>query len=31
MQSVIWGQEASQFGVAVNTFAVGIGMAGPTI
>jgi alkylation response protein AidB-like acyl-CoA dehydrogenase len=31
MQSVIWSQEASQFGVAVNTFAVGIGMAGPTI
>ncbi|HEY4375988.1 MAG TPA: acyl-CoA dehydrogenase family protein, partial [Acidimicrobiales bacterium] len=31
MHSVIFGQEASQFGVAVNTFAVGIGMAGPTI
>jgi acyl-CoA dehydrogenase len=31
MQQVIWGQEAGQFGVAVNTFAVGIGMAGPTI
>ncbi len=31
MHSVIWGQEANQFGVAVNTFAVGIGMAGPTI
>ena len=31
MQSVIFGQEASAFGVAVNTFAVGIGMAGPTI
>jgi alkylation response protein AidB-like acyl-CoA dehydrogenase len=31
MQSVIWGQEASQFGVGVNQFAVGIGMAGPTI
>ncbi|CAN5602801.1 acyl-CoA dehydrogenase family protein [soil metagenome] len=31
MESVIWGQEANQFGVAVNTFAVGIGMAGPTI
>jgi alkylation response protein AidB-like acyl-CoA dehydrogenase len=31
IQSVIWGQEAGQYGVAVNTFAVGIGMAGPTI
>ena len=31
MESVIWGQEASQFGVSVNTFAVSIGMAGPTI
>ncbi|MBA3280723.1 MAG: acyl-CoA dehydrogenase family protein, partial [Acidimicrobiia bacterium] len=31
MESVIWAQEASQFGVAVNTFAVGIAMAGPTI
>lgn len=31
MQSVIWGQEASQFGVTVNNYAVGIGMAGPTI
>ncbi len=31
MQSVIWGQEAGAYGVAVNTFAVGIGMAGPTI
>ncbi|MCU1356003.1 MAG: acdA [Acidimicrobiales bacterium] len=31
MQSVIWGQEAGQFGVTVNAFAVGIGMAGPTI
>ncbi|MCU1351287.1 MAG: acdA [Acidimicrobiales bacterium] len=31
MQSVIFGQEAARFGVAVNTFAVGIGMAGPTI
>ena len=31
MQSVIWGQEAGEYGVAVNTFAVGIGMAGPTI
>jgi alkylation response protein AidB-like acyl-CoA dehydrogenase len=31
MQSTIWGQEASQFGVTVNNYAVGIGMAGPTI
>lgn len=31
MQSVIWGQEASKFGVGLNSFAVGIGMAGPTI
>ncbi|MEZ5204742.1 MAG: acyl-CoA dehydrogenase family protein, partial [Acidimicrobiales bacterium] len=31
MQSAIWGQEASQFGVTVNNYAVGIGMAGPTI
>ena len=31
IQSVIWGQEAGQFGIAVNTFAVGIGMAGPTL
>ena len=31
MQSVIWGQEAGQFGVTVNNYAVGIGMAGPTI
>lgn len=31
MQSVIWGQEASRFGVTVNNYAVGIGMAGPTI
>jgi alkylation response protein AidB-like acyl-CoA dehydrogenase len=31
MHSVIWGQEAGRFGVAVNTFAVGIGMAGPTV
>ncbi len=31
MESVIWAQEANQFGVAVNTFAQGIGMAGPTI
>jgi len=31
IQSVIFNQEASQYGVAVNTFAVGIGMAGPTI
>ena len=31
MQSVIWGQESGQYGVAVNTFAVGIAMAGPTI
>ena len=31
MESVIWAQEANQYGVAVNTFAVGIGMAGPTI
>jgi alkylation response protein AidB-like acyl-CoA dehydrogenase len=31
MQAAIWTQEASQFGVATTTFAVGIGMAGPTI
>ena len=31
MQNAIWGQEASQFGVTVNNYAVGIGMAGPTI
>ncbi len=31
IQSVIFSQEASRFGVAVNSFAVGIGMAGPTI
>ncbi|MCU1454367.1 MAG: acyl-CoA dehydrogenase [Acidimicrobiales bacterium] len=31
MQSVIFSQEAAQFGVAVNTFAVGIAMTGPTI
>ncbi|NLD77146.1 MAG: acyl-CoA dehydrogenase, partial [Acidimicrobiales bacterium] len=31
MQASIWTQEASQFGVATTTFAVGIGMAGPTI
>ena len=31
MQNVIWGQEAGQFGVTVNNYAVGIGMAGPTI
>jgi len=31
MQNTIWGQEASQFGVTVNNYAVGIGMAGPTI
>ena len=31
IQSVIWGQEAGQYGVAVNSFAVGIGMAGPTL
>ncbi len=31
MQSVIWGQEANNFGVSLNSFAVGIGMAGPTI
>ncbi|MEO6988613.1 MAG: acyl-CoA dehydrogenase family protein [Aquihabitans sp.] len=31
MQSVIWGQEANDFGVSLNSFAVGIGMAGPTI
>ncbi len=31
IQSVIFGQEAGRFGVAVNSFAVGIGMAGPTI
>lgn len=31
IQSVIWNQEAGQFGVAVNAFAVGIGMTGPTL
>ena len=31
MHSAIWGQEASQYGVTVNNYAVGIGMAGPTI
>jgi alkylation response protein AidB-like acyl-CoA dehydrogenase len=31
MHNVIWGQEASQYGVTVNNYAVGIGMAGPTI
>ncbi|MCB0978160.1 MAG: acyl-CoA dehydrogenase family protein [Acidimicrobiales bacterium] len=31
IQSTIWGQEVSKFGVSANTFAVGIGMAGPTI
>ena len=31
IQSVIWNQEASQFGVTVNAFAVGIGMTGPTL
>ena len=31
MQAMIWNQEAGNFGVAPNTFAVGIGMAGPTI
>jgi alkylation response protein AidB-like acyl-CoA dehydrogenase len=31
MQNTIWGQEAGQFGVTVNNYAVGIGMAGPTI
>ena len=31
MQSQIWGQEVGHFGVAPNTFAVSIGMAGPTI
>ncbi len=31
IQNVIFGQEAAHYGVAVNTFAVGIGMAGPTI
>ncbi len=31
LHQMIWSQEAANFGVAVNTFAVGIGMAGPTI
>jgi acyl-CoA dehydrogenase len=31
MESVIFTQEAGRFGVTVNSFAVGIGMAGPTI
>jgi alkylation response protein AidB-like acyl-CoA dehydrogenase len=31
IQSVIFSQEAGRFGVPVNSFAVGIGMAGPTI
>jgi alkylation response protein AidB-like acyl-CoA dehydrogenase len=31
MHSQIWGQEVGHFGVAANTFAVSIGMAGPTI
>ena len=31
MQSQIWGQEVGRYGVAANTFAVSIGMAGPTI
>ena len=31
MESVIFNQEAGRFGVTVNSFAVGIGMAGPTI
>ena len=31
IQSTIWGQEVGNFGVAPNTFAVGIAMAGPTI
>ena len=31
IQSVIFAQETARFGVAVNSFAVGIGMAGPTI
>lgn len=31
MQNVIWGQEAGTYGVTVNNYAVGIGMAGPTI
>lgn len=31
MQSVIWGQEESKFNVPPNIFAIGIGMAGPTI
>lgn len=31
MQNVIWGQEAGKYGVTVNNYAVGIGMAGPTI
>lgn len=31
IQSTIWNQEVAAFGVSSNTFAVGIGMAGPTI
>ena len=31
IQSVIWGQEESKFEVPPNIFAIGIGMAGPTI
>jgi acyl-CoA dehydrogenase len=31
MQSTIWGQEVGRFGVAPNTFAIGIAMVGPTI
>jgi alkylation response protein AidB-like acyl-CoA dehydrogenase len=31
MQSSIWSQEAGAYGVTVNNYPVGIGMAGPTI
>ena len=31
MQAVIWGQEEARFRVPPNVFAIGIGMAGPTI
>jgi acyl-CoA dehydrogenase len=31
IQSTIWNQEVNAYGVSANTFAVGIGMAGPTI
>jgi len=31
IQSVIWGQEEAKFNVPPNIFAIGIGMAGPTI